>query len=87
MSFKISEDCFCCGMCVRVCKNNAIVEGESQYVIDPDLCTECVGWFKSPRCTSICLEYYPVPDPAHKESREELLTKWRKLHPGMTPTL
>jgi hypothetical protein len=26
-----------------------------------------------------------VPDPAHKESKEELLEKWKKQNPGKTP--
>jgi hypothetical protein len=26
-----------------------------------------------------------VPDPAHKESKDQLLEKWKALHPGKTP--
>jgi hypothetical protein len=26
-----------------------------------------------------------IPDPDHKETREQLLNKWQKLHPGETP--
>jgi hypothetical protein len=26
-----------------------------------------------------------VPDEDHKESKEQLLEKWKKLHPGETP--
>jgi hypothetical protein len=26
-----------------------------------------------------------VADPDHKEAREQLLNKWKKLHPGETP--
>jgi hypothetical protein len=25
------------------------------------------------------------PDPAHQESRDQLLAKWKRLHPGETP--
>jgi hypothetical protein len=28
-----------------------------------------------------------VPDPAHKETRQQLLQKWQKLHPGQTPAV
>jgi hypothetical protein len=28
-----------------------------------------------------------IPDPEHGESREVLLEKWRKLHPGETPVV
>jgi hypothetical protein len=27
-----------------------------------------------------------VSDPAHKETREQSLNKWKKLHPGKSPT-
>ena len=85
MAYKITEECISCGACEVDCKNEAIKEGETVYVIDPDKCTECVGWFDSPRCVEACPVDSCVPDPAYKESREELLAKWKKLNPGKTP--
>ena len=45
-----------------------------------DKCTVC----------NICIDVCPVDacvaDPANKESREQLLEKWQKLHPGETPS-
>ena len=39
MAYKISEECISCGSCA--CPVEAISEGESQYVIDPEKCIEC----------------------------------------------
>jgi ferredoxin len=85
MSYKITQDCISCGACEPECPNQAISEGESIFVINPERCTECVGSYESSRCAAVCPVDACVPDPAHKESREELLAKWKKLHPGETP--
>ncbi len=85
MAYKITEDCISCGACEAECLNAAISEGETVYVIDPGKCTECVGFFESSKCAEVCPVDCCVPDPEHKESREELLEKWQKLHPGETP--
>jgi ferredoxin len=85
MAYKITEDCISCGACEAECGNEAISEGESIYVIDPDSCTECVGNFESPKCAEVCPVEACVPDLEHAESREELLAKWQRLHPDETP--
>jgi ferredoxin len=86
MSLKINEYCIACGWCQTECRNGAVREGDNmQYAIDPARCTECVGWYEKPRCVEICFQSACVPDPAHRESHEELLAKWRKLHPRKTP--
>jgi ferredoxin len=85
MAYKIIEDCIGCGACEGECANEAISEGESIYVIDPDRCTECVGNFESPRCVEACPVEACVPDPEHAESQDELLAKWQRLHPGEKP--
>jgi ferredoxin len=85
MAYKITEECISCGACEPECPNGAISEGESIYVIDPAKCTECVGAHESSRCAAVCPVDCCVTDPAHKESREQLLNKWKKLHPGETP--
>jgi ferredoxin len=84
MAYKITDECIGCGACAMECKNEAISEGEEIYVIDPDKCTECVGNFESPRCAEVCPVEAAVPDPEHVESRDELLAKWQRLHPGET---
>jgi len=87
MAYKITDDCISCGACESECPNTAISEGETIYVIDPDKCTECVGSHESSRCVEVCPVDCCVPDEEHKESREELLEKWKKLHPGETPSV
>ncbi len=86
MAYKISEDCISCGSCEAICPNKAITEGESTYVINEDKCTECIGTGKSkPQCASVCPVEAPKQNPHRKESKEQLLEKWRRLHPGETP--
>ena len=43
MALIITEECIICGACEPECPNQAITEGEEIYIIDPALCTECVG--------------------------------------------
>ncbi len=85
MAYKITEECISCGACEPECLNQAISEGESVYVISSDKCTECVGSYASSKCAEVCPVDACQTDPAHKESRDSLLAKWRKLHPGETP--
>ena len=86
MSYKITDECISCGACEPECPNTAITEGETIYVIDPDKCTECVGSFDVSKCAEICPVDACVADEEHPETREELLEKWRGLHPGETPS-
>ena len=85
MAFKITEDCIACAACIEECPNEAISEGDEYSVIDPAKCTECVGFFNSQQCVSVCPSDACVPDPDHKETKEELLAKFAKLHPGKQP--
>ena len=85
MAYKITEDCISCGACEPECPNVAISEGETTFVIDPDKCSECVGSYKSSRCAEVCPVEACVPDPEHVETRQQLLDKWKKIHPGETP--
>ncbi len=85
MAYKITEECISCGACEPECPNVAISEGEAQFKIDPARCTECVGSYPSSRCAEVCPVDAPKPDPERKETREQLLAKWKALHPGETP--
>jgi len=82
MAYKVTEDCISCGACEAECKNQAISEGATIYIIDPAKCTECVGNFDSPKCAEVCPVDACVLDLDHAENREQLLEKWRRLHPG-----
>ncbi len=85
MAYKITDDCISCGACESECPNQAISEGDTIYKIDPAKCTECVGSNPSSKCAEVCPVDSCVPDAAHQESRDQLLAKWKKLHPGETP--
>ena len=87
MAFKITDECISCGACEPECQNQAISEGETIYEIDPSKCTECVGNFESPQCADICPVDCCVSDPDHEETKEQLLAKWKGLHPGETPAV
>ena len=85
MSYKITEECISCGACEAECDvNNAITESDTAYVIDGAKCTECVGNYDEAKCVEVC----PIDDAIVKdaeESKEQLLEKWKGLHPGETP--
>ena len=85
MAYKITDECISCGACEPECPNTAISEGETYYVIDPEKCTECVGSHETSQCAEICPVDSCIPDPEHEESQEQLIEKWKKLHPGETP--
>lgn len=79
MSLKILDICINCDVCEPVCPNRAISQGETVYVIDPALCTECVGHFDEPQCVVVCPVECIENDPAHVESEQQLLAKLRGL--------
>lgn len=85
MAFIITDECILCGACEAECPNEAITEGEDIFVIDPDKCTECVGFYDSQQCADVCPVDVCVPDPDHEESEEELLAKFKRLNPGKEP--
>jgi ferredoxin len=79
MALLITDACINCDVCEPECPNDAIYQGEEIYVIDPGKCTECVGHFDAPQCQQICpVDCIPL-DPAHPETRAELLVKYRRL--------
>jgi len=86
MAYIINDECISCGACEPECPNSAISEGETIYIIDAAKCTECVGSHESSRCVDVCPVDACVLDEGNKESREELLEKWKGLHPGETPS-
>lgn len=79
MALLINEECINCGACEPECPNEAITEGDEIYVIEPDKCTECVGHFEESQCVAVCPVDSCVPDPDHKETKEELMAKFNKL--------
>ncbi len=79
MALKITDHCINCDVCEPECPNGAISMGAEIYVIDPRLCTECVGHFDKPQCQEVCpVDCIPL-DPEHVESRDELMAKYHRL--------
>jgi len=80
MALIISEECINCGACEPECPNQAISAGDERYVINPDKCTECVGSFDESQCAGVCPVDACIPDAVHKETKEELMAKFHRLH-------
>ncbi len=80
MALFINDECIACDACVPECPNDAISEGDPIYVIDPNLCTECVGFFDEPQCVAVCPTDAIQSDPKHQETHEELLEKKKRIH-------
>ena len=80
MATLISDDCIRCGACEDECPNGAISVGEETFVIDPALCTECVGFSHEQLCAAACPTDACVPDPERVESEEALLERAKRLH-------
>lgn len=67
MPYKIGvESCTGCDQCLIVCPTNAITQIDGQYVIDPDLCNNCEGFFPEPQCVIVCPTSLPVPSRTRK---------------------
>lgn len=79
MAYMITEECINCAACEPECPNEAITVGDEIYEINPDLCTECVGHFDESQCAAVCPVDCCVPDPDHKETKEELMVKFKRL--------
>ena len=83
MAYMITEDCISCGACEPECPVGAIAEGDERFVISPNICVECVGYYDKSRCTEVCPVDACIPDPDHKETKEQLLAKKEKVKPSV----
>jgi ferredoxin len=81
MATHITDECINCGACEPECPNEAISEGDDKYVIDPNLCTECVGFHGYEACQSVCPVECCLPDPNVRETEDELYARAKRLHP------
>jgi ferredoxin len=79
MALMITDECINCDVCEPECPNGAISQGEEIYVIDPNLCTECVGHFNTPQCQEVCpVDCIPF-NPDVVETKEQLHEKYLKI--------
>ncbi|MBK9132291.1 MAG: YfhL family 4Fe-4S dicluster ferredoxin [Gammaproteobacteria bacterium] len=79
MSLIITDECINCDVCEPECPNGAISQGPEIYVIDPALCTECVGHFDKPQCVEVCPVDCIPKDPDRVETHDELHQKYLAL--------
>lgn len=79
MSLKITDECINCDVCEPECPNDAISAGTDIYIIDPNLCTECVGHFDTPQCVEVCPVDCIPKDPDNVETKEGLYEKYLAL--------
>ncbi len=80
MATMITEECINCGACEPECPNEAITQNDEIYVIDPVLCTECVGFHDYEACAAVCPVDCCVTDPNNVETEEALIGRARVIH-------
>ena len=79
MALMIKDDCIACDACREECPTEAIEENDPIYIIDPDRCTECVGFYDEPQCIAVCPVDCIVLDPDNIETADELKFKYEQL--------
>ena len=87
MATMITEECINCGVCEPECPNDAISEGHEVFVIDPELCTECVGFHNEEQCAVVCPVDCCVPDPNNEEPEDKLFDRVKAIFPDLEMTL
>lgn len=54
MAMTINKDCIYCDVCLPECPTGAISVRDETCLIDPGICTECVGYFETQQCVEVC---------------------------------
>lgn len=80
MALMITDECINCDVCEPECPNSAISQGPEIYVIDPSLCTECVGHYDEPQCQQVCPVDCIPHSPDHVETQDQLHAKYIRIH-------
>lgn len=80
MATYITDECINCGACEPECPNGAITEGDEIFQIDPNLCTECVGFHGDEACQTVCPVECCIPDPDVRENELQLLERAKGIH-------
>lgn len=81
MALFITQDCINCDICEPECPNEAISYSVAQknYQINPDLCTECIGFYEAPTCDKVCPIDCIISDPNRVETQDALQDKYAKI--------
>jgi ferredoxin len=81
MATMITELCVNCGACEPVCPGDGISKEDEIYAIDPDRCTECVGFHVQEQCRLVCpVDNCCLPDPERVETEEVLFERALKVY-------
>lgn len=78
MSLKIIDECIACDACVEVCPTIAIEAADPIYVIESDICCECVGYHDKCSCVEVCPVDAIIIDEAIQETKQTLLEKYKR---------
>jgi ferredoxin len=78
MAYKITDECISCGACEPECPVQAISEGETTYVIDPNKCVECVGYHPNVPKSAPWMPRNPIPTIPGNNSLSSLKV-WRDI--------
>ena len=78
MSLKIIDECIACDACVEVCPTIAIEAADPIYVIESDICCECVGYHDKYSCVEVCPVDAIIIDEAIQETKQTLLEKYKR---------
>ena len=77
MSLMITDECINCDVCEPECPNEAISQGDSIYLIDPNKCTECIGHYDTPQCVEVCpVDCIPL---GIEETHDQLMGRYLQL--------
>lgn len=80
MANRITDDCVNCGACESVCPSQGISKGPDIFVIDPELCSECVGFHHTQQCARVCPVDCCEVDPERVESEEVLFERAQRVN-------
>ena len=78
MALKIIDECIACDACVETCPTIAIEAADPIYVIESDICCECVGYHDKPSCVEVCPVDAIIIDESVQESEKSLGMKYKK---------
>jgi len=62
VAYMITAECVNCSACEQECPVQAITAAADQYVIDPNICVDCDGYFEEARCKWACPVNACVPE-------------------------
>jgi ferredoxin len=54
MSHTITDKCISCHRCQTACPTGAIAIQDNVFLIDSTLCNDCLGYYGTPQCASVC---------------------------------